>query len=113
LSTFKTPSQSNSGTYKKNTPEVPPEVPPDILEQTTSIPTIPKNTLGLVLPLNQINDLPSITDSTTSLLSPGSPDTKSPVPEDDMSEAKQSSPFYAEPADAIRQVNFLTIYIKN
>jgi len=106
LSTFKTPSQSNSGTYKKNTSEVPPEMPPDILEQTTSIPTIPKNTLGLVLPLNPINDLPSITDSTTSLLSPGSPETKSPVPEDDTAEAKQSSPFYAEPADAIRQVNY-------
>ncbi|XP_025207170.1 protein sprint isoform X3 [Melanaphis sacchari] len=107
LSTFKTPTQSNSGTYKKNAPEVPQEMPPDILEQTTSIPTIPKNTLGLVLPQNQINDLPSITDSTTSLLSPGSPETKSPVPEDDTAESKQNSPFYAEPADAIRQAAFL------
>lgn len=82
------------------------DTPPDILEQTNSIQTVPKNSLGLVLPLNQINDLPSITDSTTSLLSPGSPEAKSPAPEEDIPEAKQGSPFYAEPADAIKQVNY-------
>ncbi|XP_025413709.1 protein sprint isoform X4 [Sipha flava] len=109
LSTFKTPSssQSNSGTYMKNAPELPPEMPPDILEQTTSVQTVTKNTLGLVLPQNQNNDLPSITDSTTSLLSPVSPEAKSPVSEEDISEAKQGSPFYAEPADAIKQAAFL------
>lgn len=110
LSTFKTPSaasQSNNGTYKKNAPELLSEIPPDILEQTTSIQTIPKNTLGITASQNQNNDLPSITDSTTSLLSPGSPETRSPVPEEDSisSEIKQGSPFYAEPADAIKQVH--------
>lgn len=107
LSTFKTPtlsSQSNSGTYKLNAPEPPVDTPPDILEQTTTNQPIPKNVLGLVLPQNQTNDLPSITDSTSSLLSPGSPEAKSPVPEEDIPEAKQGSPFYAEPADAIKQV---------
>ncbi|VVC35873.1 Hypothetical protein CINCED_3A000453 [Cinara cedri] len=112
LSTFKTPSSSlsNSGTYsKKNVQELSTDMPPDILEQANSIQTIPnKNTLGLVLPQDQNNDLPSITDSTTSLLSPGTPEAKSPVPEEeDTSETKQSSPFYAEPADAIRQAAFL------
>lgn len=108
LSTFKTPSssQSNSGTYKINAPELPEDTPSDVLEQTTSVQPVPKNVLGLVLPQNQTNDLPSITDSTSSLLSPGSPETKSPVPEDDIPEAKQGSPFYAEPADAIKQVNY-------
>lgn len=113
LSTFKAPSssQSNSGTYKKNAPEVPPELPPDILDQTTSIQSIPKNTLGLILPQNQTNDLPSFTDSMTSLLSPGTPETKSPVSEENIPEAKQGSPFYAEPADAIKQVNCLFNYL--
>lgn len=111
LSTFKTPSssQSNSGTYLKNATELPPEMPPDILEQTTSIQTAPKNTLGLVLPQNQNNDLPSITDSTTSLLTPGSPEVNTPVLEDDTSEVKQGSPFYAEPADAIKQVSYFKV----
>lgn len=111
LSTFKTPtsSQSNSGTYKKNAPEQPAEMPLDILEQTNSIQTVPKNVLGLVLHQNQTNDLPSITDSTTSLLTPGSPEAKSPLSEEDIPEAKQSSPFYAEPADAIKQVIILII----
>lgn len=106
LTTFKTPSSSQtySGTYKKNASELPLEMPPDILEQT--IQTVPKPTLGLVLPQNQTNDLPSITDSTTSLLSPDTPEEKSPVLEDDISEPKQGSPFYAEPADAIKQVKY-------
>lgn len=108
LSTFKTPSssQSNCGTYKINAPELPEDTPSNVPEQTTSVQPVPKNVLGLVLPQNQNNDLPSITDSTSSLLSPGSPETKSPVPEDDIPEAKQGSPFYAEPADAIKQVNY-------
>lgn len=107
LSTFKTPSssQSNNGTYKKNAPELPPEMPPDILEQTSNVQNISKTTLGLVLPQNQTNDLPSITDSTTSLLSPGTPEPISPVLELGICEPKQGSPFYAEPADAIKQVN--------
>lgn len=115
LSTFKTPasSQSNSGTYNKNAAELPVEMPPDILDQTTSIQTNPKNVLGLVLQQNQTNDLPSITDSTTSLLTPGSPETKSLLSEEDIPEAKQGSPFYAEPADAIRQVIEHKYYVLN
>lgn len=108
LSTFKTPSssQSNSGTYKLNAQEPSADAPPDVLEQTAAAnqPPVPKNVLGLVLPQNQTNDLPSITDSTSSLLSPGSPEAKSPVPGEGIPEAKQGSPFYAEPADAIKQV---------
>lgn len=109
LSTFKTPSSSLSnsgGTYKKSVPELPPDMPPDILEQTS------KNALSvLVLPQSPPgqNDLPSITDSTTSLLTPGTPEEaarRSPAPDEDVvpEAAKQGSPFYAEPADAIKQV---------
>ncbi|XP_050442799.1 protein sprint isoform X2 [Adelges cooleyi] len=111
LSTFKTPASSahsNSGTYNKSTPEVLADMPPDILEQTPGgVQNTARNTLALVLQNTQAADLPSITDSTTSLLSPGTPETKSPSPEDDHHEAKQGSPFYAEPADAIKQAAFM------
>jgi len=118
LSTFKTTttpssSQSNSGgTYKKHGPEIPPPEmpPPDILEQTVP-PPVSKNTSGGLPQNHQSNDLPSITDSTTSLLSPGTPDDKSlgDDDDDDIAEPKQGSPFYAEPADAIKQVTLSRI----
>ncbi|XP_050547742.1 protein sprint isoform X3 [Daktulosphaira vitifoliae] len=110
LSTFKTPTSSvhsNNDTYKKYAPNIETDMPPDILEQTANVQNNPKNTLGLVLQQSQNTDLPSITDSMTSLLSPGTPEIKSPSPEDDLPKAKQGSPFYAEPADAIKQAAFL------